>query len=111
MPNAACRATDNCYSASKLLHLASVYEALADTLAWREASTVDKSGSARVPRVGACADKIYAYSSAIRAACANERSCGPVRGRSAMTALGFFFLAIDDLETNLPVERNQTKTT
>jgi hypothetical protein len=40
------------------------------------------SGSARVPRIGECADKLYLgrHLSAIRAACANERSCGSVRG-------------------------------
>ena len=41
-----------------------------------------QSGSARVPRVGECADKRLrlAVISAIRAACANERSCGSLRG-------------------------------
>ena len=39
------------------------------------------SGSARVPGVGECADRpmLVGYSSAIRAACANERSCGSAR--------------------------------
>src|SRR5215472_488161 len=40
------------------------------------------SGTERVPRVGECGTSVMlgSYSSAIRAACANERSCGSVRG-------------------------------
>ena len=40
------------------------------------------SGAARVPRVGSVrtSSMLGRYSSAIRAACANERSCGSVRG-------------------------------
>ena len=42
-----------------------------------------QSGSARVPRVGECADKAVSlgrYSSEIRTGCANERPSGSVRG-------------------------------
>ena len=41
-----------------------------------------QSGSARVPRVGDCADKrsLGRYSSEIRTGCANERPSGSVRG-------------------------------
>jgi hypothetical protein len=41
-----------------------------------------QSGIARVPRVGGCADKLYAcrHSSEIRTGCANERPSGSVRG-------------------------------
>src|SRR5215469_14759826 len=40
-----------------------------------------QSGTARVPRVGECADKLTldCYSSEIRTGCAHERSCGSVR--------------------------------